>query len=193
MKKKATWILAAALALAVVVGISFYAKDAKLKANDENVYAQEETEVSENASMIILEREESAEESSEQAAAAEEAVTDEKADEPAAAENETEEVMEETTEEVAAEEAQEDETVKETEKSVYIISDLDGEEAVDEGTPITLTAVIEGFGEEVTFQWQRSVDGENWEDVASANEMTYTFELTQENDSYLWRVIVSEE
>lgn len=64
-------------------------------------------------------------------------------------------------------------------------------QAVYLGTEITLTAVPAGFGDvELTYQWQYSTDGENWNDIEGATEKVYKYELALENVEYEYRVSV---
>ena len=64
-------------------------------------------------------------------------------------------------------------------------------QAVYYGTEITLIAVPAGFGDvELTYQWQYSVDGENWHNLENGNSKIYTYELTEENIRYEYRVSV---
>lgn len=81
------------------------------------------------------------------------------------------------------------EEVEKVERSVKVVSSLEGVETVEEGTSITLTAELTGFDDvEYEIQWQRSTDGTDWEDVDGANDIEYTFDITEETDGYLWRV-----
>lgn len=96
---------------------------------------------------------------------------------------------EEVKEEVPEEELPPEEEVEKVERSVKVVSSLEGVETVEEGTSITLTAELTGFDDvEYEIQWQRSVDGTNWEDVDGADDIEYTFDITEETDGYLWRV-----
>ena len=64
-------------------------------------------------------------------------------------------------------------------------------QAVYYGTEITLIAVPAGFGDvELTYQWQYSVDGESWHNLENGNSKIYTYELTEENIRYEYRVSV---
>lgn len=122
----------------------------------------------------------------------EEPVIKEETDSPDAEEVKSEkEILEEEaeSEELLPEKVEEIEKIK---RSVKVVSSLEGVEAVEEGTSITLTAKLTGFDDvEYEIQWQRSVDGTNWEDVDGANGIEYTFDITEETDGYLWRVGVS--
>ena len=64
-------------------------------------------------------------------------------------------------------------------------------EAVYLGTEITMIAVPAGFGDvELTYQWQYSTDGENWNNIEGANAKFYKYELSRENMRYTYRVMV---
>ncbi len=62
-----------------------------------------------------------------------------------------------------------------------------------EGSEIRL--FTESIGEEeaegCAFQWQYSLDGEEWLDVEGATEKDYTFQLDETNGRYYWRLIVT--
>lgn len=59
------------------------------------------------------------------------------------------------------------------------------------GTEITLKARPIGFGgAALTYQWQYSTDGENWTDIAGANESVYKYIVNKENAKYYYRVTV---
>ena len=49
----------------------------------------------------------------------------------------------------------------------------------------------EDLGEEYLYQWQYSLDGIEWLDIAGANNSDYTFTLDNTNGRYYWRLIVS--
>ncbi len=59
-----------------------------------------------------------------------------------------------------------------------------------EGDAVRLFAE-EDLGEEYLYQWQYSLDGEDWFDIAGANNSDYTFTLDNTNGRYYWRLIVS--
>lgn len=80
------------------------------------------------------------------------------------------------------------------EKSVVVTSNVGSDDTLTEGMEITMTAKLSGFeNENYTLQWQSSSDGENWEDVADATDLTYTFILTEETSLLSWRVQVNTE
>jgi hypothetical protein len=60
------------------------------------------------------------------------------------------------------------------------------------GMEIVLTAVISeedaGYTE---LQWQYSQDGKNWEDVADAKGISYSYELNEETAPLWWRVMAT--
>lgn len=77
-------------------------------------------------------------------------------------------------------------------RSITITSSLEGESFVDAGTVVTFKSTLVGFEDDVVvYQWQRSLDDTNWEDVEGANEAEYSFALDQTNDMYYWRLTVS--
>ena len=59
-----------------------------------------------------------------------------------------------------------------------------------EGDAVRLFAE-EDLGEEYLYQWQYSLDGIEWLDIAGANNSDYTFTLDNTNGRYYWRLIVS--
>ena len=64
-------------------------------------------------------------------------------------------------------------------------------QAVYYGTEITLIAVPAGFGDvELSYQWQYSIDGQEWYNLENGNKKIYTYELTEENIGYEYRVSV---
>lgn len=122
----------------------------------------------------------------------EEPVIKEETDSPDAEEVKSEE---ETPEEEKSEEEllPEEEEVEKVERSVKVVSSLEGVETVEEGTPLTLTAHLTGYDDvEYELQWQQSEDGTNWDDIEGENDLEYTVILTKDNEGYLWRVSVSD-
>ena len=75
--------------------------------------------------------------------------------------------------------------------AVGITSNLDGMGPVPSGTEVTLVAHPVGFTEDCTYQWMYSETGleEDMQPVDGANKDTYTFILTSENASWIWRVV----
>ena len=78
-------------------------------------------------------------------------------------------------------------------RTITVASSLAGEEAVYEGTAVTLTATLTGFeNDEYTMQWQYTPDGgETVVDIEGANDAEYTFVLDATNIHYLWRMTVT--
>ena len=60
------------------------------------------------------------------------------------------------------------------------------------GDEVELVAILVDFLPEdtYTFVWQESEDGIEWHDIENATHQTYTFIITTENASHLWRVQV---
>lgn len=77
-------------------------------------------------------------------------------------------------------------------RSVSIESDWPEGKIAYPGAKITLTATLEGFGENVTLQWQYSTDLENWTDEPGANGISYTYTLDETTANYYWRVSADE-
>ena len=181
MKKNAKNVLVIVVALALVIVVGKFSADHWLKATDgeENVV----TEVTETTEAVTEEIEVSTEIVLE--GGTEEADTEEP-------ETEVENTEVEATE-TESTEAAEEETAK-SERSITISSSLDGVETVEPGTMITLYATLEGY-DDVAYiiQWQRTLDGENWEDISGATELQYTLAITDETDDYVYRVMVDVE
>lgn len=81
---------------------------------------------------------------------------------------------------------------QEQRKSVTIRSNWPEGKIAYTGAKITLSATLEGFGENVRLQWQRSTDLEKWEDISGATGMTYTYTLDDTTVQYSWRVTADE-
>ena len=81
---------------------------------------------------------------------------------------------------------------KQRERSVSIESNWPEGKIAYPGAKITLTAKLEGFGENVTLQWQHSTDQENWTDEPGANEISYTYTLDETTAYYYWRVFADD-
>lgn len=77
-------------------------------------------------------------------------------------------------------------------RSVTIESNWPADRIAYTGAKITLTAKLEGFGENVTLQWQYSTDLEKWTDEPGANGITYTYTLNDTTANYYWRVFADE-
>ena len=59
-----------------------------------------------------------------------------------------------------------------------------------EGDTVRLFAE-EDLGEAYLYQWQYSLNGEDWLDIDGATNSDYIFNLDNTNGSYYWRLIVS--
>ena len=78
----------------------------------------------------------------------------------------------------------------ETNMSIRVTSDLPSNQAIFEGTEVTLTAKLSGFeGKDYRLQWQYSTDHQNWIDQNGANELVYTYILNEETARYIWRIV----
>ena len=119
------------------------------------------------------------------------------------AEETVEEIVEETVEETAEvtnENEVEEISEEESEESIEEVLNPDryvdiqlswGEEEAAVGSTAHFTAVLHGYDNvEYTLQWQHSTDGENWENVENATDMTYSVVATKENCHGTWRVKV---
>ena len=74
---------------------------------------------------------------------------------------------------------------------VEIESSLLPGQLVVQGTEVTLKAKPLGFGDaQLTYQWQYSIDGENWTDIGGANEAVYMYIVDENNAQYYYRVMV---
>lgn len=81
---------------------------------------------------------------------------------------------------------------KERKRSVTISSDWPAEKVAYPGARITLTAHPVGFGENVKYQWQRSTNRENWENIPGETGKTFTYTLDNSTAQYFWRVVADE-
>lgn len=77
-------------------------------------------------------------------------------------------------------------------RSVNVTSTLWGMSSIPIGTEITLTAELINFQEDdiCTFQWQYQPDEADYIDIDGANELTYTYQIDEENFYYTWRLTV---
>lgn len=76
-------------------------------------------------------------------------------------------------------------------RMVTIHSSLAGKTQVPSGTRMVLMASVSGFdGLTPQYQWQCSTGG-GWENIAGATGSTLTVELTEKNEGWLWRVVVT--
>ncbi len=163
-KKRITWVIASVLALALVVGVGIYSRDAKLRASDENVYAashaDDDSKVSEGEASRVQAIIISAEDS-----------------------GKTMTSKEESSEETAE---------AKVEKKVSVTSNMEGVDEAEEGTEVVLNTILEGFeNTQIDFQWQYSEDGSSWIDIEGADAESYSFELSEVNAAYYWRVVVT--
>ena len=69
----------------------------------------------------------------------------------------------------------------------------DEQQPVYDGATVTFIAQVTNGreGETYTFQWQRSEDGENWEDIGGATQSVYEEIITPANAGNMWRAVVS--
>ena len=69
----------------------------------------------------------------------------------------------------------------------------DEQQPVYDGATVTFIAQVTNGreGETYTFQWQRSEDGENWEDIGGATQPVYEEIITPANAGNMWRAVVS--
>jgi len=81
--------------------------------------------------------------------------------------------------------------VSEGKLAIRITSDWPQGKPAYTGTPITLTANLTGFeNKDYTLQWQYSPDNRaTWIDIPGENGMTMTYEISDQNDHYIWRVV----
>ncbi len=133
---------------------------------------------------------------------AEEAPSDETEDaeatedpaEEATAEEVTVQPAEATVEEAAAEPAEGDDE-QPADEAAEAAPAMEVTIAVErkEGSEIRLftESISEEEAEGCAFQWQYSLDGEEWLDVEGATEKDYTFQLDETNGRYYWRLIVT--
>ena len=199
MNKVMKRILGILLALAVVAGCGFFARDAKLKATDEEILpeegttreipeevASEEVVVEENEEYTVSEVVITPVGDDAEAPDAEPSVEAEEAPEEV---KETEEV-EEAEEVKETEEAEETEEVEETPKSITLRYETEGE--LHFGMKVTIRSELKGYGENVTYQWLYSTDNKEWKPISGANEDTYEFILDEVNNWYYWQLNVEE-
>ena len=77
-------------------------------------------------------------------------------------------------------------------RSVTVYIDQHGEAQLHIGDPVTLHAVLNGYGKVTyTLQWQWSPDNENWNDVPGETGLSMDFTLTMDNYRNWWRVSVN--
>lgn len=80
--------------------------------------------------------------------------------------------------------------VSEGKLAIVITSDWPDGKPAYVGTKIKLTANLTGFdNKDYTLQWQHSTDQETWIDEPGANDIDFTFEVTETTGQYTWRVV----
>jgi ribosomal protein L14 len=77
-------------------------------------------------------------------------------------------------------------------KSVKIHSTWPNGKLAFDGAQITLEGEVEGFDQGYTLQWQYSADKEKWIDIPGANELNYTYTLTDETENLYWRLVAED-
>ena len=76
--------------------------------------------------------------------------------------------------------------------TVAIEDSLQPGQKVYAGTERTLKAVVSGFEtDRLAYQWQWSMDGENWNNIEDAVKRTYTYRISRENANNSYRVLVT--
>ena len=78
----------------------------------------------------------------------------------------------------------------ETEKSVDIWFEFNGE--VDYGSTVTIRSAISGYREPVAYQWQYSPDGERWLNLEDGTDADYIFVVDETNALWSWHLEVTE-
>ena len=78
-------------------------------------------------------------------------------------------------------------------RTVALYSNVDGLEAIYEGTEITLTAELTGFENDLyAIKWQYSADGgATFVDIEGAGGLQYSFVINDENAAYFWKINIS--
>ena len=198
-------LCAAVVALGSVVSVSLLSRDNTLKATDEVAevviveaadeivpdFVAEEPVITSEVIRVDEIAEAPAEEITDlpDETLPEETAIFEPVEEPAA---ETEEPVEEPVAETeeSAEEVPQPVEAAETEKSVEIWFEFNGE--ISYGSTVTIRSASCGYSEFVAYQWQYSIDGTTWLDVEGAQESEYSFILNEANALYLWRLEVTE-
>lgn len=80
--------------------------------------------------------------------------------------------------------------VSEGKLAIVITSDWPDGKPAYVGTKIKLTANLTGFdNKDYTLQWQHTTDQETWIDEPGANDIDFTFEVTETTGQYTWRVV----
>lgn len=165
------------------------------KEDDKEVPAEELTEEPKEEP-VEESAEESTEEPEEEPAEEPEVPADDLPQEPTEEPNdETQEEPGENKEEpLETKEEPADEPEPVPERSVKLVSTLDGLTEIYEGTEIVMTVEISGFSEEdiasVTWQY-RPADEEDFYDIEGADGLTYTYPISAENIHYEWRIMLT--
>lgn len=186
MRKRINRLISLILVLSIVFGGSVYAESTQTE--DEEIIIVDFNPPAEETAPSDMETDENLqpEEPSDGEAAEEPGETDAQPKEDINDSADAEEP--ETGEEIKN--GSEEENEEKPRPRIRITSSLEGVESVQPGTPITLTAHLEGFDEiSYRLQWQYSLDGENWKDEKGANGTSFSFVLDESNDAYIWRVI----
>lgn len=77
-------------------------------------------------------------------------------------------------------------------KTVKITSTWPSDMIAFPGAEITLKGEITGFGKNVRLQWQYSTDQEKWTDEPGANDIDFTYTLTEQTAKYYWRLVADD-
>ena len=79
-------------------------------------------------------------------------------------------------------------------REIVIHSNMDGTilNVLFVGTKIELTAELVNFTEDDQYEvsWQYSPDGEEYNDIADADDLEFSYVVDAENGNYFWKVIV---
>ena len=70
------------------------------------------------------------------------------------------------------------------EERVTGVSVTPSEITADTGTVVSFTAETDNAGQDLSYQWQYSTDGETWKDITGASAVTPTLELTVKASNY---------
>lgn len=110
--------------------------------------------------------------------------------EVATEENDSEEAnVTKEAEEVAAAEGEQDEAELPV-ASITFAANVPADE-ITYGTGITLAANIENPREGMQLQWQYALEGGEWQDIPDAAGLAYAYTLSEENEGYLWRLLIT--
>lgn len=92
---------------------------------------------------------------------------------------------------VDVEDEDEDEEKEETKHTVSIWFEYISETEEGYGTVVGIYSEIEGFEDEVGYQWQYSTDESSWTNISGATESTYTYTIDEINIGYYFRLTVN--